>query len=170
MALTLRQWRKYIKPQCLTINDVKQLNKGDTLYVLVMDRNLTDITNAHNKCEEIKRPKDFFECNVATYVHNKDLQGDITFHFGGFEDKKKSRNLTREFEFDIEYDKNCWYPLTNGYLPVKDPQGLGKFRYNSPKHYSMFSPTTRIGWRGPMIEWDKLDILPPVYWNEELEL
>ena len=68
----------------------------------------------------------------------------------------------KPFEFDIEYLEGNWYPLTDGYLPPKDPQGFAKLNFKTKKHWKEFPKTTRVGWRGPMIKWDDLDKLPNI--------
>lgn len=65
-------------------------------------------------------------------------------------------------EFHIEYDLSCWYPLENGYLTLSDCKGFAKFQYDLPKHWSTFPETTHLGWRGALIRWDHLKMLPDV--------
>lgn len=63
------------------------------------------------------------------------------------------------FTFDIEYKKDNWYPLVNGYLPEKDSQ----------KHWSEFPKNTHIGARGPMIKWKDLVKLPNIHYEYDLK-
>ena len=67
-----------------------------------------------------------------------------------------------DFEFDIEYKCHSWYPLKDGYLPARDPQGLGKFPWNRPQHWTAFPPTTRAGWRGHFVLWSRLKEMPNI--------
>ena len=66
------------------------------------------------------------------------------------------------FEFEIEYKKNNWYPLTNGILPAEDEQGFSEL-LGEDKSWSEFPKSTHIGWRGPMILWDDLKKLKKVW-------
>jgi hypothetical protein len=72
-----------------------------------------------------------------------------------------------DFEFHIQYDEHNWYPLRDGRLPKKDPQGLANFGASARREYTDFDKDTPIGWRGPMILWNKIDNLPDVFWEEE---
>jgi hypothetical protein len=56
------------------------------------------------------------------------------------------------FEPDIEYKKDYWYPLQDGKV--------------SGKHWSRFpKDTTKLGWRGAMIPWKDVSKLPKVYYG-----
>ena len=79
--------------------------------------------------------------------------------------KYKWQNNTEEalnFEFEIEYKKNNWYPLINGTLPAEDEQGFSQL-LGIEKNWSEFPKKTHIGWRGPIILWNDLKHLDKVY-------
>lgn len=160
-ALEIQAWKKHVRKECLTIRDIKKLKPGDKLTILCMDRNLEDPIWQTIKSNTIMSPTRFFQRNVATYVHEKDLHGTITFHFGGLSDHSKSENSTMDFDFELEYRKDHWYPTKDGYFPAKD--GYPKLKY--PKtHWTKFPPKTKVGWRGPMLLWEKVKTQPKVYW------
>ena len=64
-----------------------------------------------------------------------------------------------------KYQKNNWYPLNNnGKLGKKDRQGFADFKDKAGLHYSEFTKSTPLGFRGPMIKYSSLKDLPKVYW------
>ena len=165
--LELSDWIEHVKDKCLTISDVKDFKEGDTHIFLVMDRNLYDIVENDFNPENIpKNPVEFFKYNLVTYKHYTDLKGLLTFHFEGLFPSDEKNNLTRPFEFEIEYEQDCWYPCRDGFLPTIDFQGIAKFEWLTPKSYTTFPPNTRVGWRGPMIKYELLNNLPHVFWKE----
>ncbi|QKF94829.1 hypothetical protein QKU48_gp1371 [Fadolivirus algeromassiliense] len=159
------KWCKMAYKSRLHIQDIANMKKGDKLKVLVMDRNLCDIvldpfTNPPN-C--IISPKQFFRFNSATYTHDHDLTGKITFHW-------RDDDFTESpFEFHIEYKKNNWFPLEDGYLPTEDPQGFSDFKYTDKKSWKDFPIDTAIGYRGCMVPWDCLNVMPNLYWDDTYE-
>ena len=154
------KWLKKIANKCLTIKDIKEMNDGDEIKVLVMDRNLYDRTCSVNKPNKLYTAEYFFRHNTATYKHYTDLKGELTFHWTD-KDYKSS-----DFEFDIEYEKNNWYPLENGKLPKNDPQGLFEFPFGKEMDWTEFPESTKIGWRGEMMLWDKVILESDIYWYE----
>lgn len=159
-TLDMSDFRDYIRPISLTIKDITSLKPGQTIKLLVLDRNFDEIAceEETNQLNIPHKAEEFFRLNTATYVHQQNLKGIITYD---------NIDLTRDFEFDIEYEKDCWYPLKNNCLPKKDPQHLASFSFNEPKPYTDYPANTRIGWRGPMILWEKVKKLPDIYWGVE---
>ena len=158
--MNILDWEKIIVNSCLTVKDIINLNNGDKIECLSLDRNILDIVENVNPEDKLLLPTEFFRQNKITYYHRKNLQGKIVFHNDG-----KDEIELENFEFDIEYIPNNWYPLKNGHLPPKDSQGISTFNYTEPKHWSEFEMHTRIGWRGPMIKWEYIDQFPKVYWD-----
>ena len=156
LPLDVDDWDNEAYKYRLKIGDMVNLQKGDKLEFLVLDRNVYD------KEEEVGDydPKTFFGYNKATYVHDKDLTGKLTLFCD--HDPIELNN----FEFHIEYKPLSWYPLNNGKLPKKDPQGFSTFNYAKPKSWTEFSMDTGIGYRGPILLWSKLDNLPKIRWDE----
>jgi hypothetical protein len=171
-GIELNNWEEHIRDKCLTINDIKTLKKGDKITVLIMDRNLGDTVCGYNETDKLYDPKIFFREKIAIYIHDHDLSGFIIWDFDLIdEDLNDLSNFTSDevFEFDIEYKLHHWYPLKNNNLPEFDSQGLVNFGSNSGKHYDEFPRETLIGWRGPMMLWDKLDDIDThVYWHDSV--
>jgi hypothetical protein len=167
------EWRAYVKDKCLTIADVLALKPGERIKVITMDRNEWECSERANKPDVLHDVHDFFRQKVSVYIHKHDLVGEIAWDFVISHknmDDYYSFEPDREFEFDINYRGSNWYPLTNGRLPPADPQGLAQFGDAAGKHYSEFPPTTLIGWRGPMMLWERLAELPiqQIYWHDKL--
>lgn len=154
-SLEVTKWIKHTKKYHLTINDITQLQSGEKLTVVHLDRNVLDSVEYSNKASVITDPHEFFKQSVGVYTHQSNL-------VGNFEDV----DFEREFEFDVEYKKNHWYPLEEGHLPTDDEQRRCSFGEKAGWNWRQFPTNTRIGWRGPMIEISKLKLCPKVYWLE----
>jgi hypothetical protein len=141
----------------LKISDIINLKHGEQLEVLILDRNVWDITlNPQTNIPNVNHdPETFFRYNRGTYVHNKDLSGELTMHW-------KDKDSTDKFEFHLEYMPGKWYPLNNGVMPGEE-QGLP---WTEEQHWTKFPQTTKVGYRGPMILWSKLKEMPKIYWKE----
>jgi hypothetical protein len=159
-------WIKKNRKHWLRISDVMKMKKGDTMKFLMLDRNFSDITfdDKKNKQGVSFSPSRFFRDQWAIYTHNKDMQG--TLKFSWQEKMQGKRRDPIPFEFHVNYATNNWYPFQNGYLPAKSADFGGKL-LGKKTHYTQFSPSTPIGWRGPMIPWSKLKNLQKVYWIDE---
>jgi hypothetical protein len=172
-----KNWSKIAHDDyALTIGDIKNLKPGDQLKVLSMNRNIWDGTLNKKQQGRPYEPEYFFRNEWAIYVHDKDLTGRMLFF--AFECEKFGLDQTiseldpdtispdkicqPNFEFDLEYKPCCWYPLHDGYLPESDPQGFSKFPWKEKRHWTSFPDTTRVGWRGPFIRWDKLKSMPNI--------
>ena len=137
----------------LTIQDIINLKQNGKLEILVLDRNVWDIAlnEKTNKPNVNYDPETFFRFNRGTYTHNDSMKGTMVFHW---EDENFVDNC---FEFDLEYMEKNWYPLKNGMLPKELYNGWEK-----DKHWTDFLITTKVGYRGPMILWDKLKEMPKI--------
>ena len=158
-GLEVNKWINKMRKHYFRINDVLKMKKGDKIKLLLLDRNVTDITNSEDTNKELVsyKPEHFYRKNLVIYTHNTELKGVITFLCWDIKQK--------EFQFEIEYLKNNWYPLNeDGKLPKKDPQNLVDFKDKAGKHYSEFYKTTSVGFRGPMIKYSILKELPNVYY------
>lgn len=151
----LAQWIRETRQYHLTISDILKLKEGDTIRVVHLDRNILDTCEYHNKPSVISDPQYFFRQSIGNYTHEQNLKGWFKF----IEDSG------RDFEFDVEYKKNHWYPLDNGQLPDSNEESMCSFGDKLGWKWNQFSLDTRIGWRGPMIEISKLKHCPNVYFT-----
>ena len=151
-GLEIEEWQEKVRDKWITSGDIGKLKTGDTIKVLVMDRNLYDIVLSVNKPSIL---------HTATYVHDTGLHGKITFHFGDDDDIVHDK-----FEFHVLFNDSCWYPLRNGVLPAADEQGLFPLMGREVR-WDEFPLDTPVGWRGPMILWEDVKTMPDIYWYEE---
>lgn len=138
----------------LTIADIARLRPGDEIKVLVIDRNMEETAEDANSWNTAVDAPQFFRNNWAVYTHTEGLKGQILFGW---------QTQPLDFEFHLEWESRKWYPVTQGCLPARDPQGFSAFEFAGPKHFSSFPPSTRVGWRGPMVLWSGLHAWPRVW-------
>jgi hypothetical protein len=142
----------------VTLGDVARLRAGDTLELTLFDRNVWDIALNKKRKGVVYSATTMFKHSRATYVHDKDTSGTITFHFAD------GRELTQAFDWEIEYLHDHWYPLRHGRLhgdrrsPV--PRAL-------QKHWYKFPESTRVGFRGPCVLSKLLPHMPDVFLLDE---
>jgi len=156
-GLELGEWIEHYRDKWLTIKDVKELPLNKKVKLLLLDRNIYDDKD-HIKEAKLYTPFFFFKKNVALYwkTNNNNLMGKIKYKW------QKETDEPYDFEFHIEYDKNKWYPLTNGLLPAKDDQNITKL-LDKETHITEFSEDTHLGYRGPIMFWDEIKDLDKVY-------
>ena len=99
------------------------------------------------------------------------MQWDIYFDFGKNDNKinnvlhKKSNDFGDTYTHPVHLDISSlqtnwtWYPIDelDGKIPLDQ---TGKHI-----HWTEFSDITRVGWRGPIMLWDKLKDLPQIYYD-----
>lgn len=137
------EWKEYVRDECLTIKDVKNMRKGERYKFLVLDRNVFDTAQKEDTHHRSFNPEEYFRDNWIIYTHDTDMKGTIDWSFGE----------SREFEFEIEYSPGCWYSMYD-------------FQYDEYQHYTTFPESTRVGWRGPMLLWEKVKDQPKVWWYD----
>lgn len=158
-GLLPEQWIERYKHKQIRIFDIMKMKKGEELQVLLIDRNLGDIIESVNKGNKLYKPRKFFRQNIATYTHKKGLQGKLRF--------QSIDVVHKNFEFDVEYRQNNWYPFVDGYLPEKDCQELYTL-LDKKTHWTEFPTDTRIGWRGPMMRWSDVEkSRKQIYWHNK---
>lgn len=157
-SLECDEWQKFmVEKYALTLGDVRAMEPRESLEVLALDRNIWDTVMQDGTKNRDHRPQTFFDQARANYVHDRECQGRFRWTQDGFE--------YQDFEFQIEFKHGSWYPLTEGRLralfpsdaPLIDPYVC---------HVSDLPDSTKVGWRGPMIPWDKLADAPCVYWDQ----
>jgi hypothetical protein len=151
------------RPYHLTIQNILNLSNGDSIEIFFMDRNVMDIScdKEYNEENIPIKPSHFFRnCNYITFTKKEGIIGDWDWHC-----TLLTKKLTyKEREFDIDLG-DFWYPLKNNKVPESNEYDLFDLSKYSGKHYSEFSPDTRIGWRGEMMLKENMDKCPNVYWN-----
>src|SRR4051812_33124924 len=100
----------------LTIENVLNMKPGEQIKVLSMDRNVWDCA-LDNKQKQGKsfKPQEFFKDCWAIYINTDTLKGKCLFAWEFDDDQTEQVNVEQinsdDFEFDIEYNNNEWYPL-----------------------------------------------------------
>lgn len=158
-GLDLGSWTAKAKGKWLTIKDIQRLKPGDRLEILPLDRNVAETVEASGIAPNKLHPAaSFFKANKAIYEHKKDLQGCLTL----LSDTEKI--VLDPFEFHVEIDKRDeWFPLREGALPAKDPQGFLKL-FGQRVSWKSMDLDTHVGYRGPMVAQSTLRTLPPLFW------
>lgn len=160
-GLDVERWTRKVRPSWLTIADIQRLKPGEKLAVLPLDRNVTDAVAAGGVPPNKLHPAGtFFKPNLALYEHKEGLKGTLTLL------AHSEKIILDPFEFHVEIDKkDNWYPLQDGSLPASDPQGFVKL-LGKKTHWADMSPSTHVGYRGPMLAAATLPKLPTVFWYE----
>ena len=164
MALEMRQFIETSKPNHLTLGDIKQLSPGDSLDVVIWDRNFEEgwIWSAAEENHPYD-PTFFFRENRHKLVMKGNLIWDIHYSWG--------QVVRHPIEFDVS-DMNTkwtWAPVKNGVIQIDNAflDGDSQWAVNSRKIHNKsqdeFPDSTRVGWRGPIMLWDKLSNYPNVY-------
>lgn len=148
-------WVHEARDKYLTIGDVRRLRPGQRLSLTILDRNLIDTLSEVTPNKPMKATA-LLAPTRATYIHESGLRGKLVMANGVELDP---------FEFHVQVP-NGWYPLRNGVLPAKDPQGFMKL-YGKPVRSQDMPPNTHIGYRGPVIPWSVVTKAPQMYWYQE---
>mgnify|MGYP000858962335 CR=1 FL=1 len=188
-GLNHENWELHNKKEWLTIADIEKMKKGDQIKVLLLDRNVMDIVTENVKCNKIYKPTEFYKKSWVIYTYDKPTEGlmQLYYEINSNENKKRiknnkskknnsilennknnstlenNRNTPFKIDLEINYKEGSWYPLRNGYLPAKDENWKTNLLDGKKKKWTTFPKDTPIGFRGPMILWDKLDKLPNIY-------
>jgi len=152
-GMELNDWINMYNNYWLTICDVKYLPINKKIKIIMLDRNVYDTKNTMKK-GKLYTPSYFLKLNTATYwkTDSDTLEGKIKYKW------QKEEEEPLDFSFHVEYKKNNWYPLTDGFLPEKDNQHIFTL-LNKKKHWRDFPVSTHIGCRGPIILWSDLKFL-----------
>tara|TARA_B110000438_G_C15426835_1_gene484406 strand:+ start:100 stop:564 length:465 start_codon:yes stop_codon:yes gene_type:complete len=139
-SIRIDDWLILMKEKFLRIKDIKNLETGDQIKFLCIDRNFYDLIE-HNM-DKYTRPEVFFKHNyVMNYIHRKHLDGYMYF--------RNDNNDVHDFEFHVNW-RNKWYPLENGYLSDEGRRFLG---LDAPVTLDEYQSDTLVGWRGPVLLW-----------------
>lgn len=163
VCLEVKEWIRHTREHHLKKSDLESL-VGPTRF-LILDRSVFDIVREEsvNTPNQPYQPEEFFRKNSATFTPSDTVgKGELCLHFD-------DEDVSGPFEFDVEYAPNRWFPLSNGILRQEVEEGTipedVNFGDYSGVHLSLFPSETRVGFRGPMIEWSKLHLCPSVKWT-----
>jgi len=149
LVVSWEEWEQRTEPFHLKISDVLNLTIGQSIKLLLLDRNVWDVANTDESCSELPQdPAYYFRHNTAEFIKQEHLKGKMVFNWDG-NCTLKERTF-EDWEFEIEFKPNNWYPLKDGKLPEQDQ---GFFHFDWRRHWSEFDRGTHIGFRGPAILW-----------------
>jgi hypothetical protein len=156
-GLELSRWIHHYENKWLTIKDVEDFPLNKKIKLLLLDRNIYDITDSFTQ-GKLYSPTTFFKKCYAWYwkTNENNLSGKIKYAW------QKETDEPYNFNFDIEYKENSWFPLTNGILPAKDEQKMFTL-LDTEKHITDFPLNMHLGYRGPIIIWKDIKKLDKVY-------
>ena len=178
-----KHWLNKIKPIINYFGNINKINginieKLDVILDKLKDILLNDLDDKyyllHGDCQfsnilydekdiftegKLYKPTSFFKRNYAWYwkTDNHLLKGKIKYEW---QDKTEQ---PYDFEFDIEYEKGHWYPLTDGILQDKHKQKI--ISKNKNKFWTGFPENTPLGMRGPIIIWNEIKDMEKVYYS-----
>ena len=138
----------------LMISDILDMNPGDSLKLLCLDRNWMDLAG-DNPQNEVMHPTTFFANNYIMIFTKWNSSSDIAGH--GVFSRDDANNQMEEFEFHLEDKYGNWDPVRDGRLP-------------NVKHWKDLPRSTLIGWRGPMLKWNDLSSAPMLYYDQSKTL
>lgn len=165
--LEMYDFIKQTIPQHLTIADVKKLKVGDTIDVVIWDRNFEESWIWDNATpQQPYRPEIFFQENHQKITYLGNMSWLIRFNWG------------EDIEHPIHLDVSAlqtywkWCPLEDGYINIveeiiKEGETLPSHWCPTHKHWTEFPETTRVGWRGPIMLWKYMAQLPAVYYSDK---
>jgi hypothetical protein len=154
-ALEINNWYDNSRKYWLTIKDIEKLKPNNKLVVLPLHRNVYDGPITLYKENKSYKPESFFKYEKDVFIHSGDLNGIFL---------KYDKNDNQPKGLDVEYKKDRWYPISNGYLPARDKQKVFKL-LDKKTHWTKFAKNTHVGFRGPLILWSNLKKLPNIYFT-----
>ena len=161
--MELYAWIDATREAHLTIQDVIDLEDGQVLELVCLDRNVCDSANENNPPDVVMPAAEFLRGGYhLDFTKGRGISGRGFLKYPlGTDIRQGAEGDRRDFwEFDIEHAPGYWYPLEEGSVPKKDSQGVFSFQYDAPRHWTDFPASTRVGWRGPAIVVSRLVDLP----------
>eukprot|EP00005_Dracoamoeba_jomungandri_P007330 CAMPEP_0174262936 /NCGR_PEP_ID=MMETSP0439-20130205/16277_1 /TAXON_ID=0 /ORGANISM="Stereomyxa ramosa, Strain Chinc5" /LENGTH=235 /DNA_ID=CAMNT_0015347995 /DNA_START=45 /DNA_END=749 /DNA_ORIENTATION=- len=157
-ALSPSDWVKEAKRRYgMSLRDLMDLPIGEAVDLFLMDRNVFDGSTDRDPGTYL--PSVFFADNYLVRFTKTDEAGlKGTWEWLGM----MVGEVEEDRGFDVDLGR-CWYPLEDdGKVPEEDQQGIFQFGEHAGKHFSELPDSTLVGWRGPMMLMEKMDLLPLV--------
>lgn len=156
-GLEQEEWIKDAKKKSITKATIDKMKPKEKLELLLLDRNLYDITMSVNKPNKLYKPTYFFRKNKAIFIKDEGSKGMIKWSWS-----KKFE----PFELEVEWKSYHWYPLTDGILPAKNIQTKQKLLGKNIS-WDQLSLKTRVGWRGEMVKWSDVKNMSSLFWYDK---
>lgn len=157
-----------VRNEEFTLGNFLEMKVDDVRNFLFLDRNVFDIACENRQDGTEYPPQVFFDQNVHRLKKTGIFEWEIYWSWD-----LAQECINRDIHLYHPEDK-FWFPLdSEGYFnPVDELELLDldpvrtEFWTQNRVHYTEFPPDTRIGWRGPLIPWEKVINLPPVLYTE----
>lgn len=152
---------------CLTLGQVRAMKDGQEVPVLSVHRNLCD--EVYPSGGAVPRPPQpaatFFADKRSLYIHAGGFMAGIQLPWD------TEAKHTKPVPIELEFKPGFWHPLTeDGFIPGKAETGRRwKQLPDERRHWSDFPDETLVGWRGPMVHWERLGSLPPIFTRVTLD-
>ena len=147
---------------CLSIRDVSSMQTGTCKDVVLLDRNWMDVAcDAHKGVDGVVPAEDFLMMNRVRICrsNNKSL---LEFTLTPHEGEGTFGSAPMQIELHVEYAPGRFYPLRNGVIPANDEQ-TGRQLIGKDVPWTDMSPHARVGWRGPMVLWEVVRHMEPLF-------
>jgi hypothetical protein len=157
-----QNWETESKPIHATIQTIVDIPIGNSQVFLCLDRNVLDSAgDVFAECYESDTevlPSNVFGAgyHIKFTKIGEGLTGTFIVANSLDEIDDEDPDDDSRTDFDIEYIPNHWFPMENGSLPANDWQGFAHLS-GVAKSWTTFDPSTRLGWRGPMIPLERID-------------
>ena len=172
-GLPYSKWYEVSRRYWMTIGDLLKVKIGQPIKVLSLHRNILDIVTSTNDENVSYSPIEFFKTEIMYWTRKKDIFGKLVVQYEGQEDV-----IYENSGFDLYLHDQCmWYPLEGvhdkNYKIYKKISGdltganclPGEMGPDNCKSWKEYPLSTYVGWRGPIIRWENLSKLPPLYFT-----
>ena len=148
----------------LTIAHVCALKPQQQIHLTLFVRNVWALTLPNVKQNTAYTAHTFFSNGyTATYTHTRGLSGTFEISWPG--KRVGEGEVWRNFEWDLEYLPNRWFPLRQGKIQ-DDPRFDYRIPFECKKSWKEYPPSTRVGWRGPCVLTRELQNMPQIFYVE----
>ncbi len=131
-----------IEKRALKASDIRKLKPGQKINVILFDRNIGDYMHGTEKGKRMSTKEYLKEFHSATYTHTKNLTGKIEFIGVG------------EISTSWIWEINCVEWEDTYWCSIDCAKGLTE---------STVPDDTRVGWRGPAILKNDIDLMPEYF-------
>ncbi len=168
--MEVHDWMEQCRNLHITVGDVRNLNVGDELTVVMWDGNYEEYKMWDIPENENRNAEDMFSENKAKLIYKSDSPPtwDIEYIW--------EETIEHPVHVNVEHLRTTWTWCaleSDGYIHITnecinaDETLANNYPDYRPTHihWDDFDDNIRAGWRGPMMKWEHLADTPAVYWN-----
>jgi hypothetical protein len=147
----------------MTLMDWHRLKVGDVVDVVLWDRNWEEACMWDTAEEgKVYDARDFFKCNRAQFKVGENYEWALT------DDAVVGAVHPLHVNISTDgggHDTTCtWLPVgRDGAIGTPEPKNRS---FHVLTHIDSLPLHTRVGWRGPVMLWSKLEHAPPITYTE----